>query len=100
MKKFTRERNEKISKALMGNKNRVGTAIERNRLKAGSAEYQRLHRWVRKNKLKTGICDNCKLEDKTYFANISGEYKWSLDDFIELCSICHKRFDINRDKNT
>lgn len=55
--------------------------------------YQELHRWVNRNKSKTGTCSDCNAEGDTFWANISREYHRDLDDFRELCRTCHRRFD-------
>lgn len=41
--------------------------------------------------LKRGVC-KCKSESYDW-ANISGEYKHDIMDFIQLCRSCHERFD-------
>ena len=41
-------------------------------------------------------CENkqCNGKSKTYqWANISGEYKYSLDDWMQLCRSCHAKYD-------
>ena len=32
----------------------------------------------------------------TEFANISGEYKRDINDYVELCIACHKRYDAKK----
>lgn len=60
-----------------------------------SAEYQRQHRWVKKQ---LGKADHCSL-DVTHqstrydWSNISKEYLYDLSDWRQLCRACHKKFD-------
>lgn len=58
--------------------------------------YERIHRWARKNKGYKGYCSNCYKSGKTHLANKSGEYKYELEDWMELCPKCHKRIDYRR----
>jgi hypothetical protein len=55
--------------------------------------YQGLHKWIRAHKARTGICEHCGSKAKTEFANVSGEYKRDINDFIELCRKCHADYD-------
>jgi hypothetical protein len=55
--------------------------------------YNHLHKWVRKHKQKTGTCEHCQTAGFTQWANKSHEYKRSLDDWLELCRKCHRRYD-------
>lgn len=56
--------------------------------------YVSLHKWVQRHKPKTGTCQHCgRTNCRTENANISGEYKRDLDDYIELCQFCHIKFD-------
>lgn len=66
--------------------------------KGDEASYSALHYWVARNKERTGVCYLCGAEagvdcDRTEFANISGEYRRDVEDYLELCRKCHKRFD-------
>lgn len=66
--------------------------------KNGAGAYVVLHRWVRKKFGKPNFCSLCKSGDKKIYqwANISGEYKRDITDWVGLCVSCHKRFDIGR----
>lgn len=70
--------------------------------KGEHVSYSGLHIWVGRNKVKTGICEDCRQDvgnkgpRGTQWANISGEYRRDLDDFRELCPLCHRRFDRSR----
>src|SRR4030042_3557487 len=59
--------------------------------------YGCLHRWVERKLGKPNKCDKCSSADaKRYeWANISGEYKRDLTDWIRLCKSCHNLFDGN-----
>ena len=64
-----------------------------------------LHIWIGRRKKKTGVCSHCGNRPKvhrnrkygTEWANVSGEYRRDLDDFIELCTPCHREFDKRRE---
>lgn len=69
--------------------------------KGDKAGYAALHRWLIRHKPRTGICEHCGDQRKpgrdgrpgTDFANISGEYRRDIDDYVELCKPCHRVFD-------
>lgn len=52
-----------------------------------------LHRWVKKRKPKTDLCENCKKDKPIDLANISQEYRRDIFDFIWLCRRCHMKGD-------
>jgi len=60
-----------------------------------AAGYSAVHNWIRKRKPKTGRCQNCGAQRHTQWANVSREYRRELEDFVELCVPCHKRYDLN-----
>ena len=68
---------------------------------SANPSYQAIHKWLRKNKQRTGICQICGARPiwlmsgriGTEFANISGEYRRDVDDYIELCRPCHRIYD-------
>lgn len=57
--------------------------------------YHSLHYWVRKTLGKPGLCTYCKTTEakKYHWANISGEYKKTIEDWVRLCARCHYFFD-------
>ena len=62
--------------------------------KGDDVAYKGVHKWVARYKVRTGICEHCERPSKrTEFANISGEYRRDVNDYVELCVVCHKRFD-------
>jgi len=73
--------------------------------KGNEVGYATLHDWVRQNKPKPkpNACEICgKVTTKLDAANISGEYKRDLNDFIYLCKKCHTGkggFDVTKRKN-
>lgn len=63
--------------------------------------YAALHTWIKREKGNPIIC---KLEDHTCkgsleWANISGEYKRDINDFMSLCHSHHVRYDRNNGYN-
>lgn len=72
--------------------------------KGDDAGYVSLHMWVSRHKTRTGVCSVCgqHREPKpggfrkvaTEWANVSGEYHRDLDDFVEMCTSCHKKHDL------
>jgi hypothetical protein len=92
------------TKARIGAASRGRTHSSESRAKMGRSDslhprwsdnpsYEALHKRIRKRKSKTGICERCGRSIKTEFANISGKYMDDINDFIELCKLCHVRFD-------
>lgn len=65
--------------------------------KGDKVSYSALHAWIRRKLGRPTICCHCgKTETRKYYmhwANISGEYKRELSDWIRLCALCHKKFD-------
>jgi hypothetical protein len=73
--------------------------------KGDTVGYFALHAWLERNKPRTGICGQCgsrpepkKRNVATEWANVSGEYRRDLNDYIELCVPCHKRRDMTDQK--
>lgn len=64
--------------------------------KGEAAGYAAKHVWLHRNVTKVGVCSNCHQVRKTEWANISGTYRRSPDDYQELCPPCHRRRDIAR----
>ena len=64
--------------------------------KGEDVKYQSLHIWVRRQKGDASECwnEHCEgLSNSFDWANIDGEYRRNLDDFISLCRSCHKLYD-------
>lgn len=62
-----------------------------------SPGYGTLHDWVKKNKGKASKCimGNCNGKSKVFdWALKEGcKYEWKLENYIELCRSCHKKYD-------
>ena len=61
--------------------------------------YRAVHAWIKKHYGVAKKCNglNCNGKSNTYqWANISGEYKRDINDFIELCASCHKLYDLQK----
>ena len=63
--------------------------------KGNNVGYQALHTWVRKHKGTPQKCEHCGRTDKKKYewANIDHSYKRNLDDWIRLCTKCHREYD-------
>jgi hypothetical protein len=67
--------------------------------------YDHLHRWIRKIKGHPTKCLHCGITNKDiaqkllHWANIDHKYKRDPNDFISLCSSCHKKYDSRFNKN-
>jgi len=64
--------------------------------KGENVGYGGLHAWIRRKIGKASSCFMCGIDDKKIkyvWANISGEYKRDVSDFINMCSKCHNLFD-------
>lgn len=57
--------------------------------KGDKVSYGALHTWIRKNKLKPNLCENCKRASPYDIANISGKYKRDIHDYKWICRRCH-----------
>ncbi len=57
--------------------------------------YANTHSWVKKNKGLASECVKCKNpKAKRYeWANISHRYKKDLNDYMAMCTKCHKEYD-------
>ena len=61
--------------------------------KGDSVGYFALHEFIRNNKPKVELCENCNKNKPFDVANISGEYKRDVNDFKWLCRACHMKED-------
>lgn len=61
--------------------------------KGGEVGYFSLHVWIKRHKGAPQKCKHCGSETNVQWANISHEYKRDLEDFMELCAKCHKKYD-------
>lgn len=58
--------------------------------------YSALHSWINRQLTKSGICKKCFRKRRTQWANKSHEYKRELSDWEELCSSCHRLYDLGK----
>ena len=74
----------------------VKDAISKANWKGDKVGYAGLHKWVNEKLGKAKLCGHCGSTnlDKHYeWANKSHVYKRNLDDWIQLCQSCHKKYD-------
>jgi hypothetical protein len=83
---FTKEEKEKISKANMGENNGMWKGDN-------VGKTSSLHRWIESHKKRPKYCECCREEPPYDLANISGLYKWDINDFEWLCRKCHMKKD-------
>lgn len=88
----SKETRKKIADAQMGDKHW--------NWKGENVKYRRLHGWLVLRYGKANHCEHCRrLDAKVYdWANISGEYKRNVSDYIQLCRSCHIAFDDTPEK--
>lgn len=89
------------NKGKKANRGEVKTAGENHYLwKGDDVGYSGLHKWVRTWLGKPESCIKCGEKNKMiHWANVSGEYKRELHDWMRLCVSCHKKYDLKRLKN-
>lgn len=65
--------------------------------KGDDANYGSKHIWVYRRLGQPHYCEHCKRSDlkhrQYHWANVSGEYKRIISDWIRLCVKCHKKYD-------
>lgn len=88
-KSLKMEHKEKVIKSLNHQKGEFN-----NNWKGDQVGYGGLHDWVRDNLGTPSLCAHCgKTKGSFEWANVSGEYKRDLSDWIRLCIPCHDIFD-------
>lgn len=89
----SRTQSEKVSDSLRG---KYGKKARR--WKGMEAGYVAKHMWIKKHYGKASKCENpdCTYENPKRFewANVSGEYRREVDDYIQLCPSCHRKRDM------
>lgn len=92
-KKHTSKAKEKQRQAHIGK----GLEEQNGMWKGDDVKYNGLHSWVVKHLGQPSKCEHCSKDNlsgqQIHWANISGEYKRELNDWIRLCAKCHKKFD-------
>lgn len=59
--------------------------------------YRAIHIWVSNRLGKAQICSKCgEYEKKVHWANVDHKYRRDIDDYVNLCTKCHYRFDKER----
>ena len=65
--------------------------------KGEAVGYNALHHWIRRKLGKPGICEHCGKSGLTgkyiHWANKSQKYLRDINDWIRLCTKCHKAYD-------
>lgn len=64
--------------------------------KGDQVGYSALHTWVRRTLGTPSKCEKCNIDDiakKYEWANISGQYKRDINDWMRLCRQCHSEYD-------
>ncbi len=66
--------------------------------KGADAKYGAQHMWIYAQRGKASKCsfDPTHVRKMYHWANISGEYKRDVSDYMELCVPCHSRYDRDR----
>ena len=69
--------------------------------KGDKASYYAIHRWIRIHFIRPDYCEIClsKKVKRFEWANITGIYTRDREDYLNLCTTCHKKYDMNRRKN-
>jgi hypothetical protein len=64
--------------------------------KGNEAGKSNMHKWVERWKGKPKKCEMCGTEKakKYEWANVDHSYKRILEDYIRMCTSCHRKFDI------
>jgi len=85
-RKFSPETRQKISDALREEKSIFW--------KGDNVGYSTLHKWVRKKLGKARLCVICGRKHGIFhWANKDHKYRRILDDWIQLCHLCHNEYD-------
>lgn len=65
-----------------------------------NVSYGSLHSWIRRKLGTPSICWECGFTSNNsrqfHWANVSGEYRRDLEDFVRLCVVCHKAYDTGK----
>lgn len=86
---------EKISKSKTGERNWMFGKVDElaPNWKGDDVGYAPLHQWVHRHKGKALVCQFCGSTENVQWANKSLEYKRDLNDWLELCCKCHRKYD-------
>lgn len=86
------EQSKKVSKSLYGKRGKLAR-----RWKGDLAGYSAIHIWLNKTEGKASKCDNKKCQklpsSRFEWASISGECRRDPNDYVGLCTRCHRKYD-------
>ncbi|MCJ7458320.1 MAG: NUMOD3 domain-containing DNA-binding protein [candidate division Zixibacteria bacterium] len=86
--KLPEDAKRKISESRLGNKHPLW--------KGNEVSYRGLHHWIQAHKPCQTNCALCGKVKPLELANLSGEYKRDIEDFMWTCRQCHRKFDTER----
>jgi NUMOD3 motif len=95
-RKHSEETKKKMSNAAMGHKPAKALSGEDNPGWRGiDVSYSGLHHWVKKHLGRPSKCEHCgtTTAKKFEWANRSGLYLREVEDWIRLCTSCHRQYD-------
>lgn len=73
------------------------TASGNSNWKDDDVGYSGLHKWIRRKYGQPSTCEHCYegqlFGQKIHWANKSGKYLRDRNDWLRLCSLCHKKYD-------
>ena len=78
-------------------KNGGGLGEKHPNWKGEKAKYSAIHMWIKTHKQRTYKCSDCGKSGNAYqihWSNIDHQYSRNLDDYIERCVPCHKKYDL------
>ena len=61
--------------------------------KGDKAKPPAIHEWIKKNKQKPEICEECGVDSKLELSSKTHEYKRDINEFRWLCRSCHEKYD-------
>ena len=66
--------------------------------KGKNVGYYGIHHWVNNNKGTPKKCEICGIESakKYEWANKDHKYKRNLNDYLRMCTRCHRKYDLNK----
>jgi hypothetical protein len=62
--------------------------------KGDGVGYSSLHRWLYRHFGKASTCEHCGSTSRVEWANRTGRYLRDRSDWLTLCRVCHRRYDI------
>ena len=70
--------------------------------KGENVGYTCLHQWIRRLKGKPQKCEICGTTNKRKYewANINHRYLRNLNDYVRMCTSCHRKYDIEHNNTS